>query len=84
MLRQLTNTETPNKCFNDQKFAEGEVDSMRSFSHIGLRRYLLELGEFNALDVLVLESPSRYYRVCLHQLQDLERLTKQAIFSVDC
>lgn len=58
---------------------------MRSFSYVGLRQYLLALGdEFRELDVLVFESPSRYYQVCLHQLQDLERLTTKAIFNVNC
>ncbi|ATO56292.1 hypothetical protein MK904_01415 [Loigolactobacillus coryniformis] len=57
---------------------------MRSFSYVGLKNYLASLNEFKEVEVIVLESPSRYYRVCLHQPQDLERLTTEAIFNVDC
>ncbi|KRK14344.1 hypothetical protein FD22_GL002474 [Loigolactobacillus coryniformis subsp. coryniformis KCTC 3167 = DSM 20001] len=49
-----------------------------------MKNYLASLNEFKEVEVIVLESPSRYYRVCLHQPQDLERLTTEAIFNVDC
>lgn len=57
---------------------------MRSFSYQGLKDYLSALEEFTEVEVIVLESPSRYYRVYLSDLQDLERLTPTAIFNVNC
>lgn len=57
---------------------------MHSFSYVGLKKYLITLGEFREIDVFVMESPSRCYHVYLHKLQDLERLTTKAIFNVDC
>lgn len=57
---------------------------MRSFSYIGLKNYLTELVEFNEVEVIVVESPNRYYRVYLHKIQDMERLPIKAIFNVDC
>ncbi|WP_367296886.1 hypothetical protein [Loigolactobacillus coryniformis] len=57
---------------------------MHSFSYIGLKKYLTTLGNFSEVDVIVMESPSRYYHVYLHQLQDMEHLTTEAIFNVDC
>lgn len=57
---------------------------MHSFSYVGLKNYLTELGDFNEIDVIVLESPSRYYHVHLHCMQDLDHLTTHAIFNVNC
>ncbi|KRM97744.1 hypothetical protein [Loigolactobacillus rennini] len=57
---------------------------MRSFSYQGLKNYLSTLEEFSEVEVVVLESPSRYYRVYLNDLQDLKRLTPTAIFNVNC
>ncbi len=57
---------------------------VRSFSYIGLKNYLATLENFSEVEVIVMESPSRSYQVCLHKLQDLERLTTKAIFNVDC
>ncbi|ATO54971.1 hypothetical protein ATO00_04810 [Loigolactobacillus coryniformis subsp. coryniformis] len=56
---------------------------MRSFSYKGLKSYLTTLGDFSEIDVYVMETPSRCYHVYVHQLQDLEQLTRQAIFNVD-
>lgn len=57
---------------------------MRSFSYIGLKNYLTELVDFNEVEVIVMESPSRCYHVYLHKLQDMDNLTTKAIFNVDC
>ncbi|MFD1317929.1 hypothetical protein [Loigolactobacillus zhaoyuanensis] len=57
---------------------------MRSFSYIGLKHYLDNLGEFSEITISVFENASRCYKVKLHQLSDLEKLTSQAIFNVDC
>lgn len=63
---------------------KGRYKTVRSFSYIGLKNYLTELAEFSEVEVIVMESPGRYYHVCLHKLQDMERLTTKAIFNVDC
>ncbi len=53
-------------------------------SYIGLQHYLAQLGEFHDIEVIVMETNSRFYKVHLHNLQDMEHLTHDAIFNVQC
>lgn len=56
---------------------------MRSFSYRGLEKYLETLGDFKEIKIIVVETPSHYYQVYVHQLADLEHLTQQAIFNIE-